>query len=104
MEATLERTPRRSLIATAIVRGPLVALFACLVLPSVVPLLAAGPLAILAGIPLAPAVTLVHATERGESPTRTLMLAALSTLAALSLFLAFWVAFFGLVGDMSGFD
>ena len=58
MEATLDRTPRRSLIAT----------------------------------------------ERRESPRRTLVLAALSTIAALVLFLAFWVAFFGLMGDMSGFN
>ena len=91
MEATLDRAPRRSLIATALVRGPLVALFAC-------------PLAILAGIPLAPAITGIHATERREPPRRMLVLAALSTIAALALFLAFWVAFFGLMGDMSGFD
>ena len=88
MEATLERTPRRT----------------CLVLPAVVPLLTAGPLAILAGIPLAPAITGIHATERRESPRRSLVLAALSTTMALVLFLAFWVAFFGLMGDMSGFD
>jgi len=71
---------------------------------AIVPLLAAGPLAVLAGIPLAPAVTVVHATDRGESPRRTLLLAAVSTLAALVLFLAFWAAFFASVGDMSGLD
>ena len=84
-----------------------VALYACLVLPAVVPLLTAGPLAIFAGIPLAPAVTAVHATSRGEPSRRTLVLAALSTLTALGLFLAFWAAFFiglGLMGGMSGFD
>jgi hypothetical protein len=104
MDGTVERTPRRSLMATTLVRGPLIGVFACLVLPMVVPLLMAGPLAVLAGIPLTPAITIVHATERGESRGRMLALAALSTLTALVLFLAFWVAFFGLVGDMSGFD
>lgn len=104
MDATLARAPRRSLMATALVRGPFVALLACLILPTVVPLLMAGPLAVLAGIPLAPAMTAIHATERRESAQRTLALAAVSALVALALFLAFWVAFFGLVGDMSGFD
>jgi hypothetical protein len=90
MDATVG-PERRSLLGTALVRAPLVAIGGCFV-AELFPV--AGPYAFLAGIPLAPAVTAMHATEHGARPRRTVLLAAVSAVVAVLALLALWVGFF----------
>lgn len=91
---------QRSLVATALVRGPCAAVAVCLFLPSLVA--PGGPYAWLAGLPLAPALVGVHAAGRGERRRRTLTLAGMSLAAATAALLALWCAFFIALGLLYG--
>ena len=84
---------QRSLVATALVRGPCAAVAACLVLPF-------APVYSLA-LPLAPALAGSRA-GRGERTRRTLSLAGMSLAAATAALLALWCAFFIALGLLYG--
>jgi hypothetical protein len=81
--------PPRGPWYTALVRAPSIAVGLCALATLIT---GAGPLAWLAGLPFAPALAAVHATEDGVPPRRVLLLAAVALLSAVIALLAIAVA------------